>query len=428
MHTFKHHAVGLICALAVSSFAVACGGPSKNLTGPAAGAPPPPDGKSRKLDRNVSRATEKQFAEAVAYFQEQKKAGWSDQGCQESARRFLEIAEEGDKVIEARYNAGLSYQSCGMLEAAEEQYQTALKVNPGHAPSLSNLGQIYFIGGNEARAKQYWSRAVEADGKIVAARNNLAWLLIREIRASKGAKLKSLEEEVKRHLSSALAVDNDNVEAYVLYSLLYMQGSERNESRLTLARLLLEKGEKLDPKFAPLHNARGLLLLRQDNVPRALASFRQAVELDPKFVEARMNVGNIVLDFRKYGEAKAEFSAVLELDPKNYDALIGLGYAQRGLEDLAAAEQSYEQARKLDSSRPEAYFNLGVLYKDFKANTVQGQDAQKVYRQAALYFKQAQAKADGKLQREAKQNIEDCEQNIKSIEEFLKFQQQNKAG
>ena len=81
---------------------------------------------------------------------------------------------------------------------AENHYNKALKLNPGHAPSISNLGEIYFAGGNEDRAKQYWNQAVKADGKIVAARNNLAWLLIRDIRDGK-ASLKSTEPEVYAH-------------------------------------------------------------------------------------------------------------------------------------------------------------------------------------------------------------------------------------
>ena len=421
----------LLCAAAVPL--TACG-PSKTsgkgMNTLAAEAPPPPSGESRALDRNVSEEAAEEFAAAAAFYEQQDKAGWQDSSCRAASSRFLALADKYPKLIEARYNAGLALQNCKMNKEAEEQYQLALKLNPGHAPSLSNLGQIYFKGGNESVAKQYWEKAVQADGKIVAARNNLAWLMIRQIRGSGASDFKAQEEQVKGHLSRALAVDNDNVEAYVLYALLYMEGADKNKSRLTLAKLLLDKGEELDGRYAPLHNARGLLLLKQDNVPKALESFRTAVELDPSFAEARMNVGNIVLEFRKYAEAKAEFEAVLKLEPKNYDAIIGLGYAQRGLREIQAAEASYESAKKLDASRPEAHYNLGVLYKDFIANATEDlRAAQKAYRTSALHFKQAASKASApEIVSDAKENIEDCEKNIKSLDEALKFQQQNKES
>ena len=417
-------------AAATLAATVACGGSPKKKGTTVGAADAPPAGQPRKIEREVTRKAEEDFAKVVEAYQKQEKAGWTRDACESMAAEFEEVAEHHPKLIEARFNAGLSYQNCGITERAEEQYKTALKLNPGHAPSLSNLGQIYFDQENEALAKQYWEKAVSADRKIVAARNNLAWLAIREIRASGGKTLKSQEEGVKRHLRSALAVDNDNVEAYVLLALLYMEGSDRNKSRLTLARLLLDKGAEIEDKFAPLHNARGLLELRNDNVPKALASFRRAVELDPDFVEARMNVGNIVLGFRKYAEAKEQFDAVLALRPKDYDAMIGLGYAQRGLKDLDGAEQSYQAAKKLDSTRPEADFNLGVLYKDFRATGTEDlREAQKAYRTAAVHFKQASSKADNRsLQKEASENIKDCEKNVDSLEENIKFREQMQEG
>jgi tetratricopeptide (TPR) repeat protein len=333
-------------------------------------------------------------------------------------------------MVEARYNAGLAYQNCGMFKDAEAQYQAALSIQAGHAPSLSNLGQIYFQGGNEARATQYWEKAVQADAKVAAARNNLAWLMIRQVREKRAA-LRDLEEKILNHLRSVLAVENDNVEAYVLLSLLYMEGSEKNKSRLTLAKLLLDKAREFGDKFAPLYNARGLLELRNDNVAQALEEFRQAVTLDPGFVEARMNVGNIVLGFRKYEEAAQQFNAVLKMQPKNYDAIVGVGIAQRGLKQLDQAEQSYKKGSEVDAARPEAYFNMGVLYKDFRANATQDlRAAQGHYRTAIKYFQLAAGKPNiaAELERETRDNISDCEKNLRSLDDALRQQSQPEEG
>ena len=168
-------------------------------------------------------------------------------------------------------------------------------------------------------------------------------------------------------------------------------------------------------------------MLGQDNVPRALVSFRRAVELDPKFKEAHRNLGNIVLDFRKYDEAKAEFETVLALNPKDYDATIGLGYAFRGLKQYDQAEAAYVAAEKIDSSRPEADYNLGVLYQDFRSNATEDlKDAQTAFRKAASYFKQAMAKpkASPQLKKDAAGNIKACEKNIESLDQAIKFRQQ----
>lgn len=420
-----NNAIRMMAALALAS---ACGGATgkKEMSKMAADAPPPPSGGSGKIDRTVSADAKKDFAAAVAFYKEQGKGGWNKGSCQAAAAKFEQVASAHNKMVEAIYNAGLSYQNCGMMKDAEAKYQEALKIHSGHGPSLSNLGQIYFLGGNEARAKQYWEKAVEADKKVVGARNNLAWLMIRQVRERK-ARLADVEEQALTHLRSALAVENDNIEAYVLLSLLYMEGAEKNKARLTLAKLLLDEAKKRNDKYAPLHNAYGLLELKRENVAQALEEFRMAVQQNPDFIEARMNVGNIVLGFRKYDEAAEQFNAVLKMRPKYYDAVLGLGVAQRGLKQLDEAEKSYSRAVQLDSSRAEAHFNLGVLYKDFRANSTENlKAAQEAYRTAIRHFNQARSRgnADPDMTAEAKENISDCEKNIKSLDEAQRFQQQ----
>lgn len=410
------------------SMVIACGGAAptgtKDMSDMAKGAPPPPSGtKSKKIERTVSRATEKDFSKAVEFYAKKAKSGWNNDSCQEAADQFTGIVKDNPKMIEARFNAGLSYQNCGMNKEAQKQYQQALKINPGHGASLSNLGEIYFQGGNEKRAKEYWTSAVAADGRTVAANNNLAWLMIRDIRDGK-ASLASLEGTAKKHLQSALAVDNDNVEAYTLLGLLYMQGAKKNKSRLTLSKLLLDKAGEINPKFAPMHNARGLLLLQKDNTPNALKSFQKAIEIDPSFKEAHRNVGNIVLDFRKYGEAKTAFEKVLSLSPKDYDAHIGLGYAFRGLKQFDDAEKSYTAARKIDGSRPDADFNLGVLYMDFRSSESEDlKKSQAAYRKAQGFFNTAMGKpkATKSLKQDAKVNAKVCGKNVENIAESIKF-------
>lgn len=414
---------------------VACGGPTKTTTTGnkqlAENAPPVPAGEvSQKIDREVSREDSKDFKSAVVFFKKKAKQGWSEQSCKDASERFSSIVDANPKMIEARFNAGLALQNCGMNKAAEKEYQKALRINSGHAASLSNLGEIYFEGGNEVRAKEYWERAVKAYGKIVAARNNLAWLMIRDVRSGKSS-LKSKEKAITDMLSRALAVDNNNVEAYTLYGLLFLEGAEKNKSRLTLAKLLLETGAKINPKYAPLQNAFGLLQLKRDNVPQALESFRRAVSLDPNFLEASRNIGNIVLDFRKYDEAKRLFTKVLKLNSKDYESHIGMGYALRGLKDFKGAEDSYKSARKIDGSRPEADYNSGVLYQDFLASGTEDlRKAQGYFRKASNYFKSAMGKpkANRRLKKEASLNIKTCDKNVKSLEQAIKFAAQMKEN
>jgi tetratricopeptide (TPR) repeat protein len=428
-----------LIALALVVGLAACGGANKGGGTTAGGgggtdgpAPPPvpPPGKGGEEAPKVvvSADARSDFEKAGAFFAQTEKAnGWNESTCGQSAEAFAAVAKEHRELADAQYMVGLSWHRCNNLKKAEEAYQKTLQMNSNHAQSMSNLGEIYYRQGKNT-AKQWWQRAVQAYQKLVAARNNLASMILEEMRTTSDAKaFAQLDKEAQNHLSSVLAVDNDNIKAYTLYAMVFMEGRKRNKNRLDLAKLLMDEADKRNPNYAPLRNARGLLFLYRNNLGAALKQFQAAVQLDPNFVEARMNVGLTTLGFRSYDQAKEQFDAVLAINPKNYDAKIGVGIALRGKGDLAGAEKAYNEAKGLDGARGEAYYNLGVLEKDFKATAVNDLKDSKVhYKKAQDYFEAFLQKSgttpDDKA--EAKNNVEDCVKLQKQVDDFLKMQAQ----
>ncbi|ACY15028.1 tetratricopeptide repeat protein [Haliangium ochraceum] len=413
--------LGLACAAA--ALAAGCGGGSKAGAGGGTG-PGGTDGSgSGGAERELSSDARADYEVALGYFKEQDAGAWSRDACEQAASKFEEVASDHPKLIEARYMRALSYDRCSMSEQAEDAYKDVLKANNAHALSISNLGTLYFKRGEVGKAKEHWEKAIDTDSKIVAARNNLAWLLLEDMRKTDDqATWKKLEEAASKHLSSALAVNSELVETYVLFGLLYLEGSERNRNRLDLANLLLEEGEKRSENYPPLYNARGLLQMKRNNLGEALANFQKAVTLDENFSEARVNVGNIALGFRKYEEAEAQFTQVLAKE-KLYEAQLGLGIAQRGLGKLSEAEDSYKKAIEMDGSQGAPYFNLGVLYKDFYANKASDlKESKQAYETARGHFKTYLSKGaeSAENKQEAEDNIADCDKIIKQLDEVIK--------
>ena len=424
----------IILATLLASGLAACGGAPK--TGLKAGAevpPPPPNVKSENATpgkaepkREVSKDARKDFEAAAAAFAQNDKGGWNESACRGMADRFASVVREHSDLVEAQFMVGLSYHRCNLLQDAERAYQQAIKMKPNHGASLSNLGEIYYRAGKIDGARQYWDTAIKANGKLIAARNNVASMELEQMRKLQPMtpEWKKLEEDARFNLSNVLGVDTDNVKAYTLYGLVYMEGYQKNKNRLDLAKTLLDEAKKRNEKYAPLQNAYGLYYMRRNALSLALQNFQAAVEADPKFAEARMNVGLTTLGFRNYEVAKEQFSKVLEIQPKNYDALIGLGAALRGLKDLDGAEAQYKKAKDLDSRRGEAYYNLAVLYKDFRASK---QDDLKAslgtYGQAKSFFQDFLGKTgDEDDKTEAKAQIALIDKTTTQIQSFLKAQ------
>ncbi len=414
----------------------ACGGsPKSGLQKGTKEVPPPPDVTKIKPEnpieenRQVSTDAKADYAKAAEFYAAQ--TAWSESTCRQAADQFASVARAHKDLIEAQYMVGRSYHNCNMAKEAEEAYQSALKVKPNHGASISNLGELYYAAGKTDGAKKYWESAIKANVKLSAAYVNLAVLQLGELRRTKDAAAwKKLEEDTRKKLSISLAIDNENVEAYTVYGLVYMEGFQKNRNRLDLAKLLLEEGEKRNAKYAPLQHALGLLALNKNNLTDALGRFQAAVDLDADFAEARQNVGLITLGTRRYDVAKEQFTRVLALEPKNYDAMIGLGVAQRGLGDFKAAEETYNKAKGLEPRRGEATYNLGVLYKAFFASKEDDLDrAKAAYAKAKGYFQEYLTK-DGVSEddrEEANQNIKDCDKVMKSIDDFKKMQAAQEA-
>lgn len=412
-------------------FIAACGGGKK--AGPSTpsggngqlGAPNQPSGGGTKVTE-ISRDARASYKSAITDYKATAKSGWTKGGCESSAGRFASIADQ-HKLVEARYMQGLSYHNCGMTSQAKSAYENALRMSPTHARSLSNLGQIYLEEGNVARANANWNKAIDSDPKMAGAKGNQGWALLEKLRTQRpGTKAwKTTERDAKAALSASLAYDSQDARTYVIYALLYMEGYERNRSRLDIAKLLLDTGKEHNDKYAPMYNAYGLLELHKDNQAAALRQFQKAVELDPNFIEARLNFATINVSFRKYDVAANQYEEVLKRQPKNYDAVVGLGIALRGQKNLTGAQKQYESATKLDGNKGAAFYNLGVLYMDFIASRAENlQQAQNGYERAKGYFQSYLQKKDatGRGKQEAKDNIETCNKNIKQLQQAIAFQ------
>jgi Tfp pilus assembly protein PilF len=411
----------------------ACGGGAKGggtLKGSGLGGgkpPPPPDVQPDPIGkdapkREISNDERKDYASALTAFSQNEKSGWNEGACRTSADRFASVVRSHPKMVEAQFMVGLSFHRCGMLQEAEKAYQAAVGIKNNHGQSLSNLGELYYRAGKVNEARNYWDSAIKANGKLIAARNNVASMELEQMRKLQvgSAEWKKLEEDARFNLSNVLGVDSENVKAYTLYGLVYMEGFQKNKNRLDLAKLLLDEANKRDPKYAQLQNAYGLYYMHRNALSEALVHFQQAVAADAKFVEARMNVGLTTLGFRKYDTAKEQFAKVIELAPKTYDAHIGLGVALRGLKDFDGAEAKYNDAAKLDSKRGEAFYNLAVLYKDFKATKQEPAASIPTYNKAKDYFRQFVDKGGSPDEvKEAKEQIALIDKTVAQTQKFI---------
>ncbi len=275
---------------------------------------------------------------------------------------------------------------------------------------------LYQLAGKRDAANQYWESAIKANGKLVAARINLAMNQLVELRkiASNDPKRRTVESDARFSLSNALAVDPDNVAHYTLYALIYMEGADRNKNRLDLARLLLDEAKRRDDKSPTVHNAYGVLAVRKRS--SAIAEFRAAAG-DP---DAAFNLALFSLRLHLFDDASRQLAAIKPATAIAYDHQIATAVALRGQRKLAEAEAAYQRAIKLDPMRPEAYFDLGLLLRNHLGAAAQPEQAIPFYQRAIEMFDKAAAAAANQLKLDAESNASDCRKVIVQLETYLK--------
>lgn len=409
-------AVALLVGLA------GCAGKSKPpTTGPGTGV----DSLPTKPRRDVSADAKSAFGEAVKAYQAAKGPGGLDAAqCSSIADGFASVYSDYPKLPEAKFNEGAVYQECGQVAKAEGIFKQLERDHPKFGPALNNLGQIAMDRGQRGVAMDYFQRAVLAQDSSAYA--NLAMTQRERAQGGDDAALKDAVDKIHR----ALALDSFNVDAYgILATLVYDQAKSKSE--LEIARLICVQAMKRFPDYAPVYNVLGLILLRMDEVTRALAQFRKAAALDADFVEAHMNIGAITLSFRDYRTAEASFSKVLSLkiEPKTkLEATVGLGVAYRGQRRFDEAMQQYKKAQGLDANNTDVAYNIGILLQDYMfdaSNPARG--IQQLREARALLERFAASGTGGRKAKDARRRIKNIDEMLPILEEQQKMMPQGNS-
>src|SRR5438034_1657204 len=171
---------------------------------------------------------------------------------------------------------------------------------------------------------------------------------------------KNVTENLKARLNDRAeevlaARPTENPEAHELYLKGRYFWNRRSTASLRKAGDYFQKAIDLDPKYALAYAGLGDVhslvpvyagTAPQDDVPKALADARKAVELDDKLAESHTSLGNALVSSVQLKAAEAEFRRALELNP-NYatahqwlaECLCGQG---RFSESLAENERAHE--------------------------------------------------------------------------------------
>lgn len=199
---------------------------------------------------------------------------------------------------EARKGLGYALFNEGRVDEAMEQYQAALRLDPGYADLHINIGSVYEAKGMPDRAVESYREAVRLSPGSAMAHYSLG------------------------HAEYALGRVDDAVDEYLT-------------------------AISLDPALSVAHNNLGVAYSNRGLTDMAMEEYRLAVKYDPGSASARYNLGKAYAVKGMLKEAAEYILAAMAMKPDDADMhnSLGIVYIEEGLKDQAAAE--FEAAVRL---------------------------------------------------------------------------------
>ena len=167
-------------------------------------------------------------------------------------------------------------------------------------------------------------------------------------------KLIEAKKEVEKQL-----ITNPN--SFVLFNILGAVLAAQNQ--LEKALISYKQSIKINPNFFQAHNNLGVCLFRLDKIEEAILSYQKSLEIQPEQADANNNLGIAFGELGNYDKSLEFFKKAIKINSNHADAHNSIGTEFKRLKDYKKAVNHYREAIKINPNFVEAYSNLGNVYK-----------------------------------------------------------------
>lgn len=214
---------------------------------------------------------------------------------------------------------GLVYHNEGQLGKAIDEFETAIKINPGYSDAYTNLGIAY-----------------HAMGRL---------------------------DNAMHHLKEAVRLNPYHYGAHFGLGLVYYKIGRHDEAIQHYMTAI-----RLNPLYSMAHNNLGLLYAETERFEEAIRHFKTAIMLEPAYITPRKNLADLYFKRGEYGKVIDEYMGILKINPSDPTFFNNLGVALFRMGRLAEAMDEFQKAIRLKPDYTEARHNLELVLKKRRGN------------------------------------------------------------
>jgi tetratricopeptide (TPR) repeat protein len=256
----------------------------------------------------------------------------TDNGHPQEAVPLLEqAAREKPDLFEAHYNLGVAYEQIHEYPKAVESYTRATKLKPVDPNPRANQSDAYYNLGAALRKSGHLEAAIAPTREAVQlapdkayTHYNLSLLLSDAKRYDEAvAEMMAAIQLSDANLRSATTQDEKDESKQLLYKAWWRLGVMHiRREAASDAVGALERAKQLQATPEVLTDL-GLALRKANNIPRAEAEFRAALQLNPNLNAARLHLASLLATTGRCPEGLQQLNSVSS-DPAYAEAVNGI--------------------------------------------------------------------------------------------------------
>lgn len=237
---------------------------------------------------------------------------------------------QGVLLVKRQASSDMEYRekSEELLKRAQNEFNTALIINPRYYQAYNALGVIELNTGNWNKARQYFGRALEVDQNYATAIDNLGTVDY----------LQGNHDLAQKRFMKAISLNPNSSTAYFHLAQVYDKKSGYSKALDALDHSLRIKGNS-----SVAYNLRGEILKKQGNEVAAIESFKKSIALKPENTKPYVNLAKIYERRFDNELAIASLKSALAVNPAQYSVKLKVG-------ELSLLKGDYNESLKYYSS------------------------------------------------------------------------------
>jgi Flp pilus assembly protein TadD len=288
--------------------------------------------------------------------------GQADTGNEKfQAKQYAEAVTAYEAVPQAQRNPGLlnrlglSYHMMNRLKEAESAYRQAIKLDSKFSDPNNNLAVLLIAQLKFGNAEGQIRRALQINPESSIARLNLR--VARYARENSRAARTVALELAKDNPTLISRIEGDTVQATMLMAQKDLDAASQAERRgdTFFARKMYEDAVveyrnaiAIDRYNASTLNRLGLVYHQSQNLAEAERYYREAVKQNPYYLEAMNNIATIDYVRKRYDRALDQYNRALKLRPESPTILINVGACLFAMERVDEGVKAYQHALSID--------------------------------------------------------------------------------